>query len=53
MAFDGIRPVKTDDGEKYELHWGGHVETFDTRTEAEKRLLEKMKESAGAQPKSE
>jgi hypothetical protein len=49
--FEGIKTVEIGEGddkkERYEVHWAGAVETFDTRAEAQASLAKKMAESAG------
>jgi hypothetical protein len=47
VAFEGVKPVRSDSGEKFELHWGGKVETYDNRGEAERELLKRMQLAAG------
>ncbi|HEX8747402.1 MAG TPA: hypothetical protein VF717_09385 [Pyrinomonadaceae bacterium] len=46
-GMNGIKPVDTEEGRKYELHWNGNVTTHDDQASANKALLEKMSEDAG------
>lgn len=45
--MNGIKPVDTPEGRKYELHWEGEVTTFDDQGEANRALVEKMTGDAG------
>ncbi len=45
--FNGIKTITTPQGNKYELHWNGSVQTYDTYDAAARVLVDKMAVDAG------
>jgi hypothetical protein len=46
--FEGVIDVLTDEGQKYELHYGGEVRRFDTKQQATDELLLRLQSGGGA-----
>ncbi len=48
--FNGIKTITTPQGNKYELHWNGTVQPYDTYDAAARVLVDKMAVDVGRDP---